>query len=151
MDNISFPNGIGALLQATGVGKMKPNILLLGYQSEWSNSKNSEIDEYFASIKWVSELLKLIQNIFSHYEFRNFCSTALEMHVAVTILRVQEGLDYTGIIRDFDVKDLIKDNQTKEGIDNPTFENERERSVTAIFPTFSTQHYTFFNLISIEN
>jgi solute carrier family 12 sodium/potassium/chloride transporter 2 len=51
LDNISFPNGIGALLQATGVGKMKPNILLLGYQSEWSNSKNSEIDEYFAAIK----------------------------------------------------------------------------------------------------
>ena len=73
------------------------------------------------------------------------------MHVAVTILRVQEGLDYTGIIRDFDVKDLIKDNQTKEGIDNPTFENERERSVTAILPTYSTQLYSFFNLISIEN
>nr|CAH0110929.1 unnamed protein product [Daphnia galeata] len=129
LDNISFPNGIGALLQATGVGKMKPNILLLGYQSEWSNSKNSEIDEYFAAI-----------------------NTALEMHVAVTILRVQEGLDYTGIIRDFDVKDLIKDNQTKEGIDNPTFENERERSVTAIFPTFTTSDSvdTEFTTVSAE-
>ena len=74
------------------------------------------------------------------------------MHVAVTILRVQEGLDYTGIIRDFDVKDLIKDNQNKEGIDNPTFENQRERSGTSIFPTYSTQLNTFFKLmISIEN
>ncbi len=51
MDNLSFPNGVGAMLQATGVGKMKPNILLLGYQSEWKISKNSEIDEYFAAIK----------------------------------------------------------------------------------------------------
>jgi hypothetical protein len=51
MDNLSFPSGVGALLQATGVGKMKPNILLLGYQSEWKTSKNSEIDEYFAVIK----------------------------------------------------------------------------------------------------
>jgi hypothetical protein len=86
--------------------------------------------------------------------FGIFFSTALEMHVAVTILRVQEGLDYTGILRDFDVKDLTKDNKKKEGkkgIDNPTFENQRERSVTAILPTYSTQLYSFFNLISIEN
>jgi hypothetical protein len=51
MDNLSFPNGVRALLQATGVGKMKPNILLVGYQSEWRTSKNSQIDEYFAAIK----------------------------------------------------------------------------------------------------
>ncbi len=59
MDNISFSNGVGTLLQATGIGKMKPNILLLGYQSEWKTSRNSEIDEYFTAIKWVSEFSKL--------------------------------------------------------------------------------------------
>jgi hypothetical protein len=55
MDNISFPNGVGAMLQATGVGKMKPNILLIGYQSKWKTSQNSEIDEYFTAIKCVSK------------------------------------------------------------------------------------------------
>ncbi|XP_046634387.1 bumetanide-sensitive sodium-(potassium)-chloride cotransporter-like isoform X2 [Daphnia pulicaria] len=115
MDNISFPNGVGAMLQATGVGKMKPNILLIGYQSKWKTSQNSEIDEYFTAI-----------------------NTALEMHIAVTILRVEEGLDYTGIIRDFDIKDLVKEKPIKEGIDNPTFENSRESDDTATFPTFDT-------------
>jgi solute carrier family 12 sodium/potassium/chloride transporter 2 len=66
----------------------------------------------------------------------NACSTALEMHIAVTILRVEEGLDYTGIIRDFDIKDLVKEKPIKEGIDNPTFENSRESDDTATFPTF---------------
>lgn len=31
-----------------------------------------------------------------------FDSTAFEMNVAVAILRVQEGLDYTGILADLD-------------------------------------------------
>ena len=53
MDNMLFAEGVAALLQATGVGKMKPNILLLGYQSEWRKSKNKQIDEYFAAIKQV--------------------------------------------------------------------------------------------------
>ncbi len=69
------------------------------------------------------------------------CSTALEMHIAVTILRVQEGLDYTGIIRDFDIKDLAKNKQTNRGIDNPTFENSRDSGDTATFSTFGM--YTF--------
>ncbi|XP_046440487.1 bumetanide-sensitive sodium-(potassium)-chloride cotransporter-like [Daphnia pulex] len=115
MDNISFSNGVGTLLQATGIGKMKPNILLLGYQSEWKTSRNSEIDEYFTAI-----------------------NTALEMHIAVTILRVQEGLDYTGIIRDFDINDLFKDKQNNEGIDNPTFANSRESADIETFPTIAT-------------
>jgi siderophore synthetase component len=74
-------------------------------------------------------------------------STALEMHVAVTILRVQEGLDYTGIIRDFDRKDLANDNQNKEGIDNPTFENPRDSCVTAsIHRSFSTYNFTIYSI-----
>ncbi|EFX74296.1 hypothetical protein DAPPUDRAFT_252082 [Daphnia pulex] len=116
MDNISFSNGVGTLLQATGIGKMKPNILLLGYQSEWKTSRDSEIDEYFTAI-----------------------NTALEMHIAVTILRVQEGLDYTGIIRDFDINVLVKDKQNNEGIDNPTFANSRESAdIDSTFSTIAT-------------
>ncbi|XP_046634308.1 bumetanide-sensitive sodium-(potassium)-chloride cotransporter-like [Daphnia pulicaria] len=109
MDNISFPNGVGALLQATGVGKMKPNILLLGYQSEWRTHRNNEIDDYCAAI-----------------------NTALEMHVAVAVLRVQEGLDYTGIIGDFDsMEDFSTGKLKSEGIDNPQYTNTMEGSIAS--------------------
>lgn len=51
MDNMSFSDGVGALLQASGIGKMKPNILLLGYQSQWRTSEKKEIDDYCSAVK----------------------------------------------------------------------------------------------------
>lgn len=55
-------------------------------------------------------------------------STALEMHVAVAILRVQEGLDYTGVIADFEPADESETgngDQTKaDGLENPVFVGE---------------------------
>lgn len=49
------------------------------------------------------------------------------MHVAVAILRVSEGLDYTGIISDFDDCTELN-NQAKniksEGVENPSFVSE---------------------------
>ena len=51
LDNLSFSDGVGALLQASGIGKMKPNILLLGYQRDWRNCDDNKIDEYFAAIQ----------------------------------------------------------------------------------------------------
>ncbi len=62
-------------------------------------------------------------------------STALEMHVAVAILRVQEGLDYSGVIADFNVEDS-SDGKKETGIDNPQFINTPE-DYTAT-PPFST-------------
>jgi hypothetical protein len=70
------------------------------------------------------------------------------MHIAVTILRVQEGLDYTGIIRDFDINHLVKDKQNNEGIDNPTFANARESGDIATFPTIGMYLYILFSLIT---
>lgn len=114
MDNLSFPNGVGALLQATGVGKMKPNILLLGFQSEWRTNKNTEIDDYCAAI-----------------------NTALEMNVAVAVLRVQEGLDYTGIIGDFVMDEFSNGKQKSEGIDNPQYINTLEGSTASTATPFT--------------
>lgn len=46
------------------------------------------------------------------------------MHVAVAILRVQEGLDYTGIIADFELADEPEngnDEKKGDGLENPVF------------------------------
>jgi hypothetical protein len=69
------------------------------------------------------------------------------MHIAVTILRVQEGLDYTGIIRDFDINDLVKGKQNNEGIDNPTFANSQESDVIETFPTIGMHYFIPLHLI----
>ncbi len=54
------------------------------------------------------------------------------MHVAVAVLRVQEGLDYTGIIGDFDsMEDFSGGKQKSEGIDNPQYTNTLEGSIAS--------------------
>ena len=58
-------------------------------------------------------------------------STALELHMAVAVLRVQEGFDYTGIIADFDWT-----NPSGQGVDNKSFAKTNE-DTTADQLTFS--------------
>ena len=74
-----------------------------------------------------------------------FCylfSTALEMHVAVAVLRVQEGLDFTGIIGDFDTaEDFSSGKQKSEGIDNPQYTNTLEGSIASTATPFSKSNY----------
>lgn len=52
MENKSFPDGVRAQLQATGIGKMKPNVLLLGYQRQWRSSEK-DVNNYFDAIESV--------------------------------------------------------------------------------------------------
>lgn len=56
---------------------------------------------------------------------------ALEMSVAVTILRVQEGLDYEGIIGDYDVENSASKKQNAKGVDNPSFTDSPDGSLSS--------------------
>lgn len=47
VDELSFEAGAKALLQASGIGKLKPNILLMGYKSDWQTCKKEELEMYF--------------------------------------------------------------------------------------------------------
>lgn len=59
------------------------------------------------------------------------------MHVAVAILRVPEGLDYTGMIADFDYNELKnkrnnkKTKKPRNGIDNPMFLPDNKHPTSA--------------------
>lgn len=75
VDGEDFETGSRALLQASGVGKLKPNIVLLGYKSDWQTCGNFELQSYFNTIH-----------------------KALDMHMAVAILRVEKGFDYSRIL-----------------------------------------------------
>lgn len=47
VDGVSFREGATALLKACGIGKLRPNILLLGYKSDWQKSSADELNQYF--------------------------------------------------------------------------------------------------------
>jgi solute carrier family 12 sodium/potassium/chloride transporter 2 len=54
VDDMTFEDGSKALLQASGVGKLRPNILLLGYKNNWPTCAPDELKEYFNTIQYVS-------------------------------------------------------------------------------------------------
>lgn len=70
VDGVPFEEGARALLKASGIGKLKPNILLMGFKSDWKTCPKEELDSYF-------EILHI----------------AFDLHMGVGILRLQQGLD----------------------------------------------------------
>lgn len=49
----SFERGCKSLMQISGLGKLKPNMLLIGYKNDWAkNSVNrTQLKEYFSVIQ----------------------------------------------------------------------------------------------------
>ncbi|KYQ51345.1 Bumetanide-sensitive sodium-(potassium)-chloride cotransporter [Trachymyrmex zeteki] len=74
VDGSNFQDGATSLLQAAGLGKMRPNILLMGYKQDWATCPRENLNMYF-----------------------NVMHKALDMHIAVVLLRLQEGLDSSAI------------------------------------------------------
>uniref|UniRef100_T1DFY4 Putative Na/K/Cl transporter n=1 Tax=Cupiennius salei TaxID=6928 RepID=T1DFY4_CUPSA len=72
VENESFLAGARSLMQATGIGKLKPNLLFMGYKSNWQECSIGEVMEYF-----------------------NVIHEAFDKHMALGILRLQEGQDYS--------------------------------------------------------
>ncbi|KAL0821134.1 hypothetical protein ABMA28_005755 [Loxostege sticticalis] len=66
----SFEMGARALMQAAGVGRLAPNVLLMGYKADWATAPAEDLVSYF-----------------------NVLHTAFENRLAVAIVRVAGGLD----------------------------------------------------------
>lgn len=54
VDEMSFEEGAKALLQSYGVGKLSPNILMMGYKQNWQSCNREELLQYFNTIQYVS-------------------------------------------------------------------------------------------------
>ncbi|XP_067646757.1 bumetanide-sensitive sodium-(potassium)-chloride cotransporter isoform X2 [Eurosta solidaginis] len=77
VDGEDFESGSRALMQACGIGKMKPNILLMGYKNDWQTCDRKDLNQYF-----------------------NVMHKALDMYLSVAILRLPGGLDCSQILGD---------------------------------------------------
>ncbi|XP_023294642.2 bumetanide-sensitive sodium-(potassium)-chloride cotransporter isoform X1 [Lucilia cuprina] len=97
VDGEDFESGSRALMQAAGIGKLKPNILLMGYKADWQTCEHKDLNQYF-----------------------NIMHKALDMYLSVAILRVPEGLDCSQILGDessaqrniFDVPRTLQPNES---------------------------------------
>ncbi|PSN49689.1 Bumetanide-sensitive sodium-(potassium)-chloride cotransporter [Blattella germanica] len=79
VDGVKFEMAARALLQACGIGKLRPNVLMMGYKSDWKNSNSDDLMAYF-----------------------NVLHDAFENRLSVAILRLVDGLDYSRITADQD-------------------------------------------------
>ncbi|OWA49967.1 Solute carrier family 12 member 2 [Hypsibius exemplaris] len=66
----SFADGAKALIQMSGLGKMKPNVLLMGYSNGWATASEMSNEEYVSVI-----------------------TTAFDHRLSVMILYAKEGFD----------------------------------------------------------
>lgn len=76
----SFTSSIRAMIQCIGIGKLRPNIVLLGYKNNWQTCPLIELQDYFSVI---------------HETF--------DKHLALAILRIPgSGLDFSkyGMVSD---------------------------------------------------
>lgn len=68
----SISSGAKNMIQLAGIGKMRPNILMLGFKSNWLFVPETELSEYYATM-----------------------NTALEMQLSLVIFRLEHGCDYS--------------------------------------------------------
>ncbi|XP_012533277.1 bumetanide-sensitive sodium-(potassium)-chloride cotransporter isoform X3 [Monomorium pharaonis] len=80
VDDLSLERGAAALMQATGIGKLAPNVVLMGYKTHWSTCNHTDLQEYF-----------------------NTLHNAFDNKLAVAILRIAEGLDCSNVINGEDI------------------------------------------------
>ncbi|XP_055703253.1 bumetanide-sensitive sodium-(potassium)-chloride cotransporter isoform X2 [Phlebotomus papatasi] len=77
VDDDDFESGCKALMQASGIGKLKPNVVMMGYKNDWKAAESNALKQYF-----------------------NVVHKAFDMYFAVCILRVNNGLDYSKVLGD---------------------------------------------------
>lgn len=51
VDNLDFENGVRSLIQTSGFGKLSPNIVLMGYKSDWRSCNSTELETYFKALQ----------------------------------------------------------------------------------------------------
>jgi hypothetical protein len=118
-DGWGFMEGAHALIQTTGVGRLVPNIVLMGYKKNWRVCPRGELKSYFDSIQYVRILCELRKNASFYVIFYTFyLSTVLDNGLGLAILRVQ-GLpkNIPGIAHSDSDASL-----GNAGYDNPTIE-----------------------------
>ena len=87
--NPSFSHGAKVAIELSGLGKLSPNMMLIGFHEHWS-SNLIDAEEYFKTLQ-----------------------IGFEMHLAVGVLRINGGLDISQM-SDFVAKCVSPDETSKE-------------------------------------
>lgn len=87
VDDTTFDRGAQSLMQASGLGKLRPNILMMGYKGNWKTCEKNDLAMYFHVMHKV-----------------------LDLNLSLAILRLQEGLDYSQVLKDSEITSVNIEN-----------------------------------------
>lgn len=108
----NFRDGVKSLLQATGLGRLKPNTLVLGFKKDWRNATPVELENYIGVI---------------HDGF--------DFEYGVIIARISQGFDISKVLQVQD--ELQKLEQERLALEATIKENEFEEGNRGIRRLFN--------------
>ncbi|XP_052099973.1 solute carrier family 12 member 3-like [Mytilus californianus] len=115
-NSVVAPNlriGAQVLMQALGVGKLRPNTLMLGYKTEWQNADPMETEEYV-----------------------NIIEDGLDLKYGVGILRVKDGFDIMRVPDDSYTLDFSDSEEEEESSDDEE-ENKHDKKKRTVVSTIN--------------
>ncbi|NXS87483.1 S12A1 protein, partial [Erpornis zantholeuca] len=112
----SFRDGVKSLLQASGLGRMKPNTLVIGFKKDWRSAPATQVENYVGIIH-----------------------DAFDFELGVIIVRISQGFDISQVLQV--QEELEKLEQERLALEATIKENEFEegkRGICGFFKKAST-------------
>uniref|UniRef100_A0A8C8B453 Solute carrier family 12 member 1 n=1 Tax=Otus sunia TaxID=257818 RepID=A0A8C8B453_9STRI len=112
----SFRDGVKSLLQASGLGRMKPNTLVIGFKKDWRNAAATQVENYVG----------VIHDVF-------------DFELGMIIVRISQGFDISQVLQV--QEELEKLEQERLALEATIRENDFEegrRGICGFFRKAST-------------
>uniref|UniRef100_A0A7N6B1D7 Solute carrier family 12 member 10, tandem duplicate 1 n=1 Tax=Anabas testudineus TaxID=64144 RepID=A0A7N6B1D7_ANATE len=122
----SLRGGTQNLLQASGLGKLKPNTLILGFKSNWKDSSPDNLEDYVNTIydafdsKFCLCILRMMDglDIKDHFDCEDLCSKTQQLALHLTFPPLVESAEGISEKSDSDqIKTVFQNDQGKKNID----------------------------------
>ncbi|XP_035755313.1 solute carrier family 12 member 1 isoform X1 [Egretta garzetta] len=103
----SFRDGVKSLLQASGLGRMKPNTLVIGFKKDWRNATATQVENYVGVIH-----------------------DAFDFELGMIIVRISQGFDISQVLQV--QEELEKLEQERLALEATIKENDFEEGTSGI-------------------
>ncbi|KAM6388081.1 solute carrier family 12 member 1 isoform 3-T4 [Pluvialis apricaria] len=103
----SFRDGVKSLLQASGLGRMKPNTLVIGFKKDWRNAAATQVENYVGVIH-----------------------DAFDFELGMIIVRISQGFDISQVLQV--QEELEKLEQERLALEATIKENDFEEGKSGI-------------------
>uniref|UniRef100_A0A182K547 Bumetanide-sensitive sodium-(Potassium)-chloride cotransporter n=1 Tax=Anopheles christyi TaxID=43041 RepID=A0A182K547_9DIPT len=132
VDGVDFDQGARCLIQSTGFGRLAPNILMLGYKTNWRTADHQQLNAYYNTLHTAfdNRLALLILRMGKGLDiFKGMSSSDLyttipspqETTVSITTKRMAARRSLMPVNSNLDLHELMQSNRSSQTSPAPTF------------------------------